>query len=189
MLCVAGVDGTQQRRDDSVVRASDRQRERAVAQLRLAYVDGALSTDTFEARAGAALHSRSEGQLARLLHDVPSAWARRVHALGVLWRRVLARDLCDDGEVTPVVLPLGPGETLVVGRSSDCDVVLEDQTVSRTHLALRYDGEGWEASDLASTNGTLLGGRRIGRAEARPGDVLTLGSALIELETTRPGPT
>jgi hypothetical protein len=164
------------------MRASDRQRERAVAQLRLAYVDGALSTDTFEARAAAALHSRSEGQLARLLNDLPSAWARRVRTLNALWRRAFARALQDDVETSPVVLPAGVGETLVVGRSSDCDVVLDDRTVSRTHLALHYDGTTWEARDLASTNGTFLGGRKIGRAEARPGDVMTLGSALVEFE-------
>jgi pSer/pThr/pTyr-binding forkhead associated (FHA) protein len=67
----------------------------------------------------------------------------------------------------------------VIGRSRSCDLVLRDDSVSRRHLMLTVDGDHVLVTDLGSTNGTLLNGRWITEAEARPGDVLQLGE--IEL--------
>lgn len=66
----------------------------------------------------------------------------------------------------------------VVGRSRECDVVLEDTGVSRRHAELRQ-GEGgeWTVTDLGSTNGVRVNGRQIrGAARLAPGDRLQLGS-------------
>jgi pSer/pThr/pTyr-binding forkhead associated (FHA) protein len=67
-----------------------------------------------------------------------------------------------------------------VGR---CDVVLEDSTVSRRHLALRPAGPGeWPAIDAGSLNGTWLSNRRVARAVVVPGDELWLGSCPVRLD-------
>ena len=74
-------------------------------------------------------------------------------------------------------LALGP-EGGVVGRSRDCEVVLEDSGVSRHHAELRPSAEGWTVADLGSTNGVLLNGQDI-HGEPHllaPGDRLRLGS-------------
>jgi hypothetical protein len=53
--------------------------------------------------------------------------------------------------------PLDPREAVVrLGRSLENDVVLDDQRVSRYHAQLRWNGRGWAAHDLQSTNGTYV---------------------------------
>jgi pSer/pThr/pTyr-binding forkhead associated (FHA) protein len=46
----------------------------------------------------------------------------------------------------------------VLGRDPGCDLVIDDDRVSRRHARLRFDGQGWELSDLGSKNGTLVEG-------------------------------
>ena len=67
---------------------------------------------------------------------------------------------------------------LVVGRSRECDVQLEDGNVSRRHFELvREDPDAWVVVDLGSTNGTEVNGRRVsGRKRLDDGDRITVGS-------------
>ena len=72
-----------------------------------------------------------------------------------------------------------------IGRSHECDVVLDDAGISRRHAALRPapDG-GWLIEDLGSTNGVYVNGQRLrGSEPLQSGDVLELGSteAVFEL--------
>jgi Protein of unknown function (DUF3662)/FHA domain len=77
---------------------------------------------------------------------------------------------------------VGPaGATL--GRSRECDVVLSDPNVSRKHAELRPQGGSWVLSDLGSTNGSCLNGRRIEAPEVvRPGDEIELGTSVMTFE-------
>ncbi len=71
-----------------------------------------------------------------------------------------------------------------VGRSRNCDVVLEDTGVSRRHAELRPGPEGWMIEDLGSTNGVLVNGIQIGGPHPLDsGDRIELGSieAVFEL--------
>ena len=70
---------------------------------------------------------------------------------------------------------------LVVGRRSDCDVVLPDISVSRQHCAVSWDPDAasFVIDDLRSTNGTLLNERPVTHAPLADGDVLTVGSYLL----------
>jgi hypothetical protein len=71
----------------------------------------------------------------------------------------------------------------VIGRSRDCEIVLEDTGVSRHHAAVRPSGEGWTIEDLGSTNGVLLNGRELrGEQALQAGDRLQLGSTEIAFE-------
>jgi len=75
------------------------------------------------------------------------------------------------------------GDRAVVGRSKDCDLVLDDPNVSRRHLELRRDSAGWTAVDLGSTNGVKVNGRRIEQAVAlEPGDEIALGVSRLTFE-------
>lgn len=69
---------------------------------------------------------------------------------------------------------LGPGNT-VVGRSGDCDIFLADVTVSREHARLSVDANGLSITDLGSTNGTYVNGRRHEAGRLHEGDVLMIG--------------
>ncbi len=53
------------------------------------------------------------------------------------------------------------GEKTLIGRSPDCDVFLDDVTVSRTHAELTRDGERYRIHDLGSLNGTFVNKQRI----------------------------
>src|SRR3954454_21362543 len=65
----------------------------------------------------------------------------------------------------------------VVGRSGDCDLVLDDDdSVSRHHAVLERFGEVWQVHDLGSRNGTWGNGARITSPPAlRPGDTIIVG--------------
>jgi hypothetical protein len=77
-------------------------------------------------------------------------------------------------------LVVGPGG-VTLGRSRQCDVVLEDANVSREHAEIRPRGGSWILQDLGSTNGSCLNGRRIEGPEViRPGDEIELGTSLIK---------
>src|SRR5690349_12466670 len=61
-------------------------------------------------------------------------------------------------------------EEVVVGTGGGADLALTDDTVSRNHLAIRVQPDGFLLRDLESTNGTLLDGRRVREAWIQPGD-------------------
>ena len=72
-------------------------------------------------------------------------------------------------------------DRLTMGRHSECDVTLQDTTVSRKHAALVRRNDGWWAIDLGSTNGTSVNGTRAAEQRVRPGDRIELGDAVVEL--------
>jgi hypothetical protein len=70
-----------------------------------------------------------------------------------------------------------------VGRSRDCDIVLEDSSVSRRHAEFRPGGHGWTVEDLGSTNGVRVNGSTIqGSHEIRTGDRIEVGSTEMLFE-------
>lgn len=65
-----------------------------------------------------------------------------------------------------------------VGRSDRCSLCIRSNTVSREHALILQDGDGtWRISDLGSTNGTFLNGRKVVLSQVlRAGDKVTFGS-------------
>ena len=63
-----------------------------------------------------------------------------------------------------------------IGRSPECDIFLDDVTVSRRHAIVAHKGDGLEIEDLGSLNGTFLNRRRIEAPERLDdGDELQIG--------------
>lgn len=79
-------------------------------------------------------------------------------------------------------LPIPPrGATL--GRSRDCDIVLDDSSISRRHAEIKPTDDGWAVVDLGSTNGVRLNGRTVsGSQPLQAGDRVELGSTEIVFE-------
>lgn len=78
------------------------------------------------------------------------------------------------------------GDTAVrLGRSPECDIVLEDPGISREHAELVSVGEGWEVRDLGSRNGTFVNDEQVDRRSLGPGDVVRLGPD-VTLEILKP---
>ena len=83
-----------------------------------------------------------------------------------------------EGQQIPLLLP-----RLTIGRATgrgDCDICLQDPSVSRPHARLQQMETTWVLLDLGSANGTFVNGTPVtekGRA-LRDGDVLTLGATV-----------
>jgi hypothetical protein len=74
---------------------------------------------------------------------------------------------------------------VVLGRSRDCDIQIEDANVSRRHAELRQEGTAYWIVDLDSTNGIEVNGRRVQRAKLEPGDSFTVGETDIAFSLER----
>jgi hypothetical protein len=102
----------------------------------------------------------------------------------------LARPLEEAGRRSPRALLAVNGRRLLVppaggtiGRSRDCDIVLEDSGISRHHAEIRPGPEGWTVEDLGSTNGVAVNGRKVSGSQAlSAGDRVELGSTEIVFE-------
>ena len=70
-------------------------------------------------------------------------------------------------------------DTVRLGKSRQCNIVLPDESVSRVHSEIRREGDAYRCNDLRSTNGTFIGGARISDAFLKPGDVLALGKVQL----------
>jgi hypothetical protein len=68
---------------------------------------------------------------------------------------------------------------VVIGRSRDCDIQLNDTNASRRHAELRQEGASYWIVDLGSTNGMEVNGKRVKRAKLRDGDTITIGSTEV----------
>jgi FhaA, N-terminal domain/FHA domain len=74
---------------------------------------------------------------------------------------------------------------VLLGRSRECDIQVEDPNVSRRHAELRQEGSTYWIVDLESTNGIEVNGKRVKRAKLERGDTFTVGSTEITFDTER----
>jgi hypothetical protein len=78
------------------------------------------------------------------------------------------------------VIDLSAQRPSTVGRSSGCEIVLEDLSISTRHCRIELDREGWVVSDLGSTNGTYLNERPVSRRPIVNGDVVRIGETSLQ---------
>ncbi len=62
-----------------------------------------------------------------------------------------------------------------IGRSMDCDIVVDNLGVSRHHCSIVKDGDGWALVDGGSNNGTFINGQKINRHVLKTNDKIVLG--------------
>ena len=67
------------------------------------------------------------------------------------------------------------GERTRIGRSPDCEIFLDDVTVSRNHAVLVEREGAFSVEDQGSLNGTFVNRRRIDSARLENGDELQIG--------------
>jgi pSer/pThr/pTyr-binding forkhead associated (FHA) protein len=91
------------------------------------------------------------------LHDTPPAPSRASSTRPVLATLLVMSEGADKGKKFDVIGPLTN-----IGRGAHNDFVLESESVSDSHAKLQKREGGWVLVDVNSTNGTYLGGRRIG---------------------------
>jgi len=87
----------------------------------------------------------------------------------------------------PRSVAIGDGRT-VVGRDPGADVQIDDEAVSWNHLEIESRGGALMATDLDSSNGTLLNGEPLDRPRRlRDGDTLMVGDQRLEISDPVPG--
>lgn len=75
-----------------------------------------------------------------------------------------------------------PAEVLTIGRSGDSGLVIRDDYTSTNHARIVRSEKGWLLEDLDSTNGTVLGGKRITAPTLVPlNTTITIGTTSFEL--------
>jgi hypothetical protein len=82
--------------------------------------------------------------------------------------------------------PLGQQAEIVVGRSSDLDLVLVEDMVSRRHARITCADQQIAIEDLGSTNGTFVNGEKIARAALKEGDRVLIGMSILKVVALDP---
>jgi hypothetical protein len=77
--------------------------------------------------------------------------------------------------------PLGENKEIIVGRSSDLDMVLVEDMVSRRHARIACSDSDITIEDLGSTNGTFVNGEKIKRCDLKEGDRVLIGSSIFKV--------
>jgi adenylate cyclase len=95
------------------------------------------------------------------------------------------RLIYQDGD-TPQAYTFTEGE-VTIGRSPDCQIVLKDFGISRTHARLFADEDGVRIQDLKSKNGTQVNGVPVVEAPLKDGDRILLGKFQIAFSKTLEG--
>ncbi|MBN2802919.1 MAG: DUF4388 domain-containing protein [Deltaproteobacteria bacterium] len=76
---------------------------------------------------------------------------------------------------------LEDGKEVVVGRSSDADIVLMEDMVSRRHTLMVTHGGEIVVTDNGSTNGTFVNGEKISTSTAVKGDRILIGTSIMKV--------
>ncbi len=71
-----------------------------------------------------------------------------------------------------------------MGRSSDLEMVLVEDMVSRRHARLWWESDQLQIEDLNSTNGTFINGEKVSQGTLKVGDRLLIGTSILKLVTT-----
>jgi pSer/pThr/pTyr-binding forkhead associated (FHA) protein len=82
--------------------------------------------------------------------------------------------------------PLAENQEIFVGRSSDLDMVLVEDMVSRRHARIACTSEQISIEDLASTNGTFVNGEKIRKTFLKEGDRVLIGTSILKVVSTDP---
>ncbi|HEX8697965.1 MAG TPA: FHA domain-containing protein [Myxococcaceae bacterium] len=77
--------------------------------------------------------------------------------------------------------PLKTDKQIVIGRSSELDMVLVEDMVSRKHAKIQVSNGAITIEDLGSTNGTFVNGEKVKQARLKEGDRILIGTSILKL--------
>jgi hypothetical protein len=73
-------------------------------------------------------------------------------------------------------------DTMIIGRSRTCDVIIPSAKVSRQHASLTRVGEDYYIEDLGSANGVWIRGEKITRVKVSNGDQFTISDETLTFD-------
>ena len=122
------------------------------------------NTDRYAAQAG---DTGNAEELGKVAGSTPSSGAAGARLLSIGGRDEGSEFAVEKREIT-------------LGRDpAQCEIVLQEPSVSRNHAQLLYDGERYTIVDNKAGNGTFINGKRVSRARVRSGDEVRLGNAIF----------
>ncbi|HCF61273.1 MAG TPA: GGDEF domain-containing protein [Myxococcales bacterium] len=72
-------------------------------------------------------------------------------------------------------------EVTVIGRSSSCDIQIDQDSISRQHARIAHEDKGVSVSDMGSTNGTFVNDELVeGAQQLRNGDLIKIGRTIFK---------
>lgn len=83
-----------------------------------------------------------------------------------------------EGDYLGEIYPLTK-QPSVLGRADSCDITLSDTSISRKHAMIERSGEDYILTDLHSTNGVFLNGKKVKEAKIKDGDKIKLGRVVL----------
>ena len=84
------------------------------------------------------------------------------------------------------LFPLAPDREIVIGRSSDLDMVLVEDMVSRKHAKITTQAAQIVITDMGSTNGTFVNGEKVRKTRLKEGDRILIGTSILKVVASGP---
>ncbi len=144
---------------------------------------GTLVTYITIAAPQAALVPHAHGQgSAAMQEEALEDPARLIEPLGVgqTWARLIPVESPSSTQDHPLILTR---QVTLIGRETDNDIVLDDGSVSRHHVEIRWDHGRAQLKDLGSMNGTFVNQHATrGPVLLKPGDILKVGAWRFRFE-------
>ncbi len=133
---------------------------------------GTTDSEDFPLKPESGNNSEDDPLIATGQIDVTSAADRIVRAnTGKKTPCFVVLQGADVGSIIPIDKP-----RITIGRAPECDAVMREEGISRTHAKVEMVGESTVViTDLRSTNGTFVEGKRVEAATLESGDKLLLG--------------
>ncbi|MBV1920555.1 MAG: FHA domain-containing protein [Pseudomonadales bacterium] len=69
--------------------------------------------------------------------------------------------------------------SMTFGRSSNCDIIIDGEYMSRRHAELSLKGGGVRIVDLGSSNGTCVNGKKVSEHQLKPGDKISFDKSIF----------
>ncbi|MCA9550381.1 MAG: DUF4388 domain-containing protein [Myxococcales bacterium] len=84
------------------------------------------------------------------------------------------------------LFPLSPDREIVIGRSSELDMVLVEDMVSRKHAKISTVAGQIIITDMGSTNGTFVNGEKVRKTRLKEGDRILIGTSILKVVASGP---
>lgn len=78
-------------------------------------------------------------------------------------------------------IPIPMGATMVFGRSPKVQVSIDDPSLSRRHLMIKFDDSGLVVTDMGSSNHTFVNGIQVQSQKLKSGDLISLGYVILRV--------
>lgn len=116
------------------------------------------------------VHSKNEVKSSEVILSKPIIISKKHHlAVTIFWRDMLPTKLIE----------IENHSTISIGSSSSCDIIIQDNQISKNHLKLVCYNNVWTLADDGSTNGTYYDGKKVNKIDVKENSNIDIGTCRI----------